>query len=237
MTTRAPLDRIESWALVQDGIVESATFIEDGKRYAIFRSVNGIFHAQPLSLTEGFYYTNNYDLGYLYQPPAAGTKLADVNGATHPHDDGTHWHICAISPSQQHVLEAEVEALLISHFQSRINSLNMDVHSAPDVTARTLRLNKLRYLQQVADDAQMNVETAIRKLWLGQHIQEQKHDFARETAVAAIRKAVNALTELAKTDPLVRFNLANVKKETNKIISELRTTPTYKTRIQASSTE
>lgn len=213
---------------------ESAAFLVGKDKYIVLLQDNVISAEWAYSDPPyGLSFVRMYESGWsVYQPIAKGTSLDDVHNATHAYDDGTHWHFTHATPHEHNVLEAVTEALLISHFQPRVNAQNLQVHAGADLTARTLEYNELKYLQALMDDAQDRVEKAVRKLWLGQHIQEGKHDYERETVVAAIRAALTAMEERAKNDPLVRFNLAFVKQEANNVIAELTTTPTYKTRAQ-----
>ena len=228
--------RIAPWRLVEGGrLSESGTVLIDGTRYAVRRYL-GVFSAHPVVDGEGdthHYHAHNTGTeGEVYQPTFPGTTLADINGATHAYDDGTHWHYSRASERDHHQLEADAEALLLTHFQPHINAHSLEVHKAADINARTLAVNVLSLIQGVMEDARANVEAAVRSLWLGQHIQEAQPDYARTTVVAAIRKAMVSFADSAADNPIVRFNKEAVERAVGKVVLELTTTPPVKSRAQ-----
>lgn len=208
----------------------------DGKPFVVVK-YGGTFHLQPIRdfphEHDGvMIYTWNNANAPAYVPAHPSMTKKDIEESSYAVDDGTYWHFYKATAGDHHILEASVEALLIAHFQPRINAQSMKVHRAADITARTLEANKLEWLQTVMDDALNYAENEVRGLWLGQHIQEGKSDFARETASGAVVKALVKLTETAKTSPIAKFNQNFVETEANKVVSSLTTRPTVETRIQ-----
>ena len=215
---------------------------EDGEYYIVVRRGDS-FHTEKCDPNfflqqEGFlggavvYNPNAIALGDVYLKIHPSMTVALVEGATIEEDDGTHWHFHKASPLDHHLLEAETKGMLIAHFQPHINGQNLEIHKAGDITARTLEVNKQKHLQQVMDDALTNVETEVRKLWQGQHVHEGKHDYARETAAAAVTAALATLVETAKTDPIANFNKGWVTTEATKVFTALTATRTVETWAQ-----
>lgn len=225
------LKRIHDWKLIESWIPKSASF-QEGEHHYLVHELHGVFSVARTIHSEEGVYPVDFTEGQLYQPPAPHTQLKDVRSAIHAEDDGDYWHLTAATPDQHRALEASIEAMLVSHFQPLINAQNIAVHGGATINDRTLELNKLKYLQEAADRAQENAQTAVRELWLGQHVQEGKHDYAREVAVAATKKAVTDLTAVATSNPLVRFNLPFVTSQTSEVVKGLSADPAYKTRMQ-----
>ena len=207
---------------------------ESGDYYAVLKK-----YSQFIALKLGGSWTYQgkelftvYDEGStIYRPIHPSVTLADVKGATYAIDDGTHWHFAHASHGEHHDLEALVEALLIAHFQPKINSAGAVVHAALDITARTLARNKLVALNTFVDAALAEVQKAVRALTLGQHGRETPHaDNHRAIVAAAIQAVMADWGTRGKTDVSVKHALDRVSLDAAALLTKLTHTPTLETR-------
>ena len=69
--------------------------------------------------------------GEVLQPIAAGTTLADLDGATHVHDDGKVFHFSHCSPAEQVDLAASVRTFAFGQFAGPIARATVKVGGGP----------------------------------------------------------------------------------------------------------
>ena len=200
--------------------------------------VSGVFRADarhPFKLDHGGWFVSSVTSPTrpIYYPIAPGTTVEDINGATHAHDDGTHWHFAHATPGQHHDTEAVIEALVIAHFQPRINRAIQAVAVAGDITSRTLANNYLDALNGLTEIVMDHAEKTVRGLTLGEHERESpEKDNNRIVVVAAIRSALAAMKKKAEDSPLIRYQIPALEAACAAVISELTATPTIETRTQ-----
>lgn len=209
-------------------------FTDDGRHYVAIRRGNA-FEAVLVNIGRSEVFPkvmrNNNETGYW--PVAPGTTASDVDGAVYAYDDGTYWHFGHAAPGQHHDTEAIVEAMLISHFQPKVNRAIQAVAVAGDITARTLANNYLDALNGLVEIVLDHAEKAVRALTLGEHARETpEKDNNRAVAVAAIKSAVAATKKTAESNPMVRYQLPALESAATAVVTELTATPTIETRTQ-----
>ena len=218
--------------------VSSALAVGDGF-YAVI-ATGGIFHVYPVRVgsTEHdgpFVSTLGAPVGaLLYRPVHPSMTLADVEGATYAHDDGTAWHFSHEAPGQRHEAEAYAQAKLIAHFQPAINKQGVLVAKAADTTQRTLQVNALEAMHAFVDEALTETATRIRALPLGHFARVTPHaDNHRALVVGACRAAVVTLKERGENDPVLKFNIPRVETVVNELVASFTQAPTIMTRAEA----
>ena len=220
--------------------LQESAVIKDGDRYfAVGRQSkhSGRFHRLYVRRDEesesaAFVIEADQPPVVLYQPLAPGTTVADVEGATHALDDGTYWHFVHASPGEHYDMEAFAKALLISHFQPRINRAAHEAHAGLTVTARTRASARMGALNDFVDAATKVVETDFRKLTLGHHERETPQaDNHRAIVVAAVRSVLAAWT--GAKDVAATTKLGLVSADVNKLLANLTETPAVLTRAVA----
>lgn len=235
----ARTQRVHSHVIVY--LAADSCLSQDGEKYGVIER-GGVFHAAALDgpvskridgrQYEGLYFFAEYQPdGVIHTPIHPSMTLDDVEGATHAEDDGTHWHIGHASAGSHNDLEAIAEALLLTHWQPRINAAISKAIMAADVTARTLAHNKMQALTMFSAEGQTAIQTALRSRTLGHHVREQRHtDYRRQVVVAACRTVLAAWKEAAKSSVVTRAAVALIEPDVNKLIAELTAAPTYRTR-------
>lgn len=214
--------------------------IKVGQTYYVAYKRSGLFHVVEASLYqhqdhggEWFLLPQTSVEADFYQPIAPGTTLADVDGATHAYDDGTYWHFAHSTPGEHHDLEALVEALLIAHFQPRVNRAVQAVAIAGDTTTRTLANNYLDALNGLLESVLDHAEKTVRALTLGEHRRESpEKDNNRAVAVASVRAALAATRTAAADNPVLRYQVPALEAACTAVVTELTATPTIETRTQ-----
>lgn len=224
----------ENWG--SGTIPHSATFVDDGKSYCAVRLPHGLYTAVEMAFSarnEPYPVRLNRDVDeVLYHPPAPGTTVADVNGATHALDDGTHWHFVHASPGEHYDREALVEALLIAHFQPRINAAAHEALSGISVTLRTRAAARMGALNDFVNAALKVIETDFRKLTLGHHERVTPQADNRRALVAEAVRSVRA-TWLEARDILVTTKVGLVSGDVNALLAKLTEKPPVLTRAVA----
>lgn len=122
-------------------IRQGYTFVREGKRYAaVFEG--GTFHAVPLGLrydtdSDGtVYWFMPHPKALVYAPVHESADLADIDGATHAVDDGTHWHFFRGWKAEHQDLLLHLRGVTFGLFADRIEAGLVKLIEATNAVAR-----------------------------------------------------------------------------------------------------
>ena len=176
-------------------------------------------------------------LGFAYRPIDPSMTADDIEGATYPHDTGTHWLFAHCSPGEQIDFAAEARTYATQQFAMAIAKAQVKADEATNATLKARAVAKVSALVDFAEAVGASAYATVVGATLGHYHRDPHHDHKRDLAVDAIAAALADWKKRALTDTAIATARSHVTTDAAAVSTALTETHTIEWRHERAARE
>ena len=162
-------------------------------------------------------------VGEIYAPVHPSTTVADVEGATHAHDTGTHWVFSACSPGEHIEFAARAKLFATAQFYDAVQTAQIKATevSPTNQVAKSGAVAKVKALLDFSQAVGDSVQKTVLAATLGHYHADPNPHHEPTLTTNAIKAVLADWKQKALTDTAVRAARAHITADAGAVVTEL----------------
>lgn len=217
-----------------EGLDPSAVFgdfVHLGRSFKYFAIKTGaIFHVGLAAKSSGghegqteYYPYGISAVGEIYSPVHPSTTVADVEGATHAHDTGTHWVFSACSPGEHIEFAARAKLFATAQFYNAVQTAQIKAAevSPTNQVAKSGAVAKVKALLDFSQAVGDSVQKTVLAATLGHYHANPSPHHEPTLTTNAIKEVLADWKQRGLTDTAVSAARAHITADAGAVVTEL----------------